>query len=400
MSTTGNLASSAAMTPAEMLEKLVAFDTTSALSNLALIDFVADWLARHGVASTRIFDAGKTKANLFATIGPTGDGGVALSGHTDVVPVTGQHWTSDPFTLRHDATEGRLYGRGSADMKGFIACVLAKLPAFCAAPLKQPLHIALSYDEEVGCIGIGGMIAGFGDGLPKPFVAIIGEPTSMQIVNAHKGLRAFRVTLDGVAAHSSAPQRGVSAIAYAAEIITHITALAAELRQQADADCGFHPPYPTFNIGHIQGGEALNIIPEQCRFVWEFRPLPETDADAIEARIVDFIENDVAPRMHAENPAAGVQIELLPRVPPLARHPDSPAEKLVRHLTGANDSVTVAYTSEASQFQGAGVPAVLCGPGNIDQAHQADEWIAESQLVACSAFLDRLIEWAVTDGKL
>jgi acetylornithine deacetylase len=388
------------MTPEAMLARLVAFDTTSAKSNLALIDFAADWLDGFGIASTRIFDADGTKANLFASVGPAGDGGVALSGHTDVVPVTGQRWASDPFVLRRDDTTGRLYGRGSADMKGFIACVLCHLPAFLAADLKVPLHIALSYDEEVGCIGVGGMIADFGAGLPKPAVAIVGEPTSMQIVNAHKGIRGFRVTLDGVAAHSSAPHLGVSTIAYAAEIVCFIYAQAEIERANADPAIRFEPPWTTFNVGRIEGGEALNIIPERCSFVWEFRPLPETDADAIEHRVADFIATNIVPRMQAENPAAGVHIDLLPRVPALAAQPDSPAERLVRRLTGANEAHTVAFTAEASQFQEAGVPAVLCGPGNIDQAHQADEWIDASQLDACSAFLDRLTAWAVAGGEL
>ena len=388
------------MAPAALLETLVAFDTTSAKSNLALIDYVADWLDGHGIASTRIFNAERTKANLFATIGPAGNGGVALSGHTDVVPVTGQRWSSDPFVLRHDAASGRLYGRGSADMKGFIACVLAHVPAFRAAALKVPLHIALSYDEEVGCVGVGGMIADFGDDLPKPAVALVGEPTSMRIVDSHKGIRGFRVSLQGVAAHSSAPHLGVSAIVYAAEIVQFIAAQAAAERIAADPESRFEPPWTTFNIGRIKGGEALNIIPEQCSFLWEFRPLPETDADGIEARVTDFIEHEIVPRMQAEHPDAGAQIEALPRVPPLARHAGSPAERLARLLTGANDSVTVAYTAEASLFQDAGIPAVLCGPGDIAQAHQADEWIAATQLDACSAFLDRLIAWSVAGGKL
>lgn len=388
------------LTEEAMLARLVAFDTVSAKSNMALIDFVADWLEGHGVASTRIFNAANTKANLFATIGPQGKGGVALSGHTDVVPVAGQSWTSDPFTLRRDDSSGRLYARGSADMKGFIACVLTQVPAFQAADLKVPLHIALSYDEEVGCVGVGGMIAGFGDSLPDPAVAIVGEPTSMQIVSAHKGIRGFRVVLHGVAAHSSAPHLGVSTIAYAAEIIHFIGELARELRDTADPACTFEPPYTTFNIGRIEGGEALNIIPEHCSFVWEFRPLPETDADAIEARVTEFIENAIAPQMRAENPLADVRIEMLPRVPPLSHHPDSPAERLVRRLTGANESHTVAYTAEASLFQQAGVPAVLCGPGSIDQAHQADEWIAADQLKDCSAFLERLTAWSVAGDEL
>jgi acetylornithine deacetylase len=302
--------------------------------------------------------------------------------------------------MRRDAATGRLYGRGTADMKGFIACVLTHVPAFRAASLEVPLHIALSYDEEVGCRGVGGMIAGFGDGLPKPAVAIVGEPTSMQIVNAHKGIRGFRVTLRGVAAHSSAPHLGVSTIAYAAEIIRFITALAEQIRDAADPDCGFHPPWTTFNIGRIEGGEALNIIPEHCSFTWEFRPLPDIDADAIEARVLSYIEREIAPRMHAENPAAGVEIAFLARVPPMARMPDSPAEGLVRRLTGANDAFTVAYTAEASQFQAAGIPAVLYGPGSIDQAHQPDEWIATSQLDACNAFLDRLMAWSAAGGTL
>jgi acetylornithine deacetylase len=222
----------------------------------------------------------------------------------------------------------------------------------------------------------------------------------MRIVDSHTGIRGFRVVLDGVAAHSSAPHLGVSAIAFAAEIIRFIVTLADTERAAADPASRFEPPWTTFNIGRIEGGEALNIIPGHCSFVWEFRPLPETDADAIETRVTTFIEQEIAPRMRMENPAADARIEVLPRVPPLARQAGSPAERLARLLTGANDSVTVAYTAEASQFQEAGVPAVLCGPGDIAQAHQADEWIAADQLDACSAFLDRLCAWSVAGGAL
>ena len=244
------------------------------------------------------------------------------------------------------------------------------------------------------------MIAKMCDDLVQPQLVIIGEPTSMQIVTAHKGIQGFRTEITGIAAHSSAPHLGVNAIAYAAEIIQFLSSLAAEKQTQGDPENGFHPPWTTFNVGQIQGGEALNIIPEHCAFNWEFRPLPDEDSAAIKARFDSFVAEQIEPRLRAENPSATIETRPLAAVPPLRRDENSPAERLTRHLTGANTTHTAAYVAEASQFQAKGIPAVLCGPGNIDQAHQANEWIALDQLNQCTDFLRRLLDWAKTGGPI
>ena len=386
----------------EILAQLVGFDTTSHLSNLAIIEFIEDYLARHGVESRRIESDDGRKSNLLATIGPMQDGGVVLSGHTDVVPVSGQNWSSDPFELTGRMVDGqaRQYGRGSADMKGFIAAVLDKVPEMVAADLKTPFHIALSYDEEVGCRGVGRMIAQMGHAAPMPALTIVGEPTSMQIVNAHKGIRGFETLFTGVAAHSSAPQLGASAISFTGEFIGFLNGLAAEAEAAANPESGFTPPWTTFNIGQIEGGEALNIISERCLVSWEFRPLLDVDADAIEARVKGYLDDELRPRMKAAHRDADVAMTPLAAVPPLREEPDSAAERLVRYLTGANATQTAAYVAEASQFQLHGIPAVLCGPGDIVQAHQPDEWIADSDMAACAAFLDRLIAWSVSGAPV
>ncbi len=386
----------------EILAQLIGFNTTSHKSNLNLIEFVEEYLARHGVSTQRVESDDNTKSNLLATIGPDIPGGVVLSGHTDVVPVTGQDWTSDPFVMDTRTVNGavRHFARGTADMKGFIAAVLARVPDLIAANLKTPIHIALSYDEEVGCIGVGRMIARLGDTIPMPTIAIVGEPTSMQIVTGHKGIRGFETVFTGVAGHSSAPHLGVNAIVQAAEFITFLNGVAREQEKNADADSTFVPPWATFNIGLIQGGEALNIIAERCAVSWEFRPLPETDSDAIEARVRHFIDSEMRPAIKALNTLADVSIQPLAAVPPMRPDPDSPAERLARHLTGANTTHTVAYTAEASQYQEHGIPTVLCGPGDIAQAHQPDEWIAQSELDACNVFLDRLLAWAASGNPI
>ena len=383
-------------TTEEILVDLVAFNTVSAHSNLELIEFIESYLVGWGVGSVRVANDDGTKSNLYATIGPAGRAGVVLSGHTDVVPVANQPWDTDPFELTRRTVDGelRLYGRGSADMKGFAAAVLAMVPEFVEAELKTSIHLAFSYDEEIGCLGVGRMIADMCDHLAPPQLVVIGEPTSMQIVTAHKGIQGFRTEITGVAAHSSAPHLGVNAIAYAAEIIRFLSDLAAEKQAQGDPANGFHPPWTTFNVGQIQGGEALNIIPEHCAFNWEFRPLPGEDTAAIKARFDDFVAQQIEPRLRAENTSASITTRPLAAVPPLHHQDNSPAERLARYLTGANTTQTAAYVAEASQFQASGIPAVLCGPGNIDQAHQANEWIALEQLDLCTGFLRRLLTWA------
>jgi acetylornithine deacetylase len=386
----------------EILAQLVGFDTTSHRSNLDLIAFIEEYLARHGVQSQRIESDDGAKSNLLATIGPDREGGIVLSGHTDVVPVTGQDWTNDPFelTARNVDGEARQYARGSADMKGFIAAVLDKVPSLAAADLQTPVHIALSYDEEVGCRGVGRMIARLGDVVPMPALTIVGEPTLMQIVTAHKGIRGFETIFTGVAAHSSAPHLGANAICFAADFIAFLSAMTAEAEAAAMPESGFTPPWTTFNIGQIEGGEALNIIAERCSVSWEFRPLPEVDADAIEARVRTYLDEELRPRIKSVHQDADVQLSPLAAVPPLRADPGSAAERLVRHLTGANATHTAAYVADASQFQQHGIPTVLCGPGDIAQAHQADEWIAEKELDACATFLDRLQDWCVSGAPI
>ncbi|MBV8492671.1 MAG: acetylornithine deacetylase [Alphaproteobacteria bacterium] len=379
----------------EILDRLVAFDTTSSRSNLGLIGWVADYLAQHGIASTRS-SAGEDKANLYATIGPGERGGVLLSGHTDVVPVAGQAWTSDPFRLTERGGDGagRLYARGAADMKGFIALILALVPEMTRQPLKVPLHLAFTHDEETGCFGAPALIRALPKGAARPMLAIVGEPTSMQIANAQKGCSFFRTRVVGLEGHSSAPDRAVNAIFAAAEIIAKIADVAGEARARSRPDSGFDPPHTTLSVGTIAGGAAVNIIARDCAFDWDLRNVPEDDAAAMKASIDAFVATDLLPRMRGVDPAAAVETETLVNVPPLLPEPGSPAEALARRLTGANTTTTVSFASEAGLYQKAGIPAVVCGPGSIDVAHKPDEFITRPELAAGQAFLDRLLQWA------
>jgi acetylornithine deacetylase len=379
----------------EILDRLVAFDTISTRSNLDLIDWVADYLARFGVTSARTA-ASTGKANLFATIGPAGRGGVILSGHTDVVPVAGQEWHSDPFMLTE--RDGRLHGRGSADMKGFIALVLALVPEMTRRALKVPLHLAFTHDEETGCFGAPALIRALPTGMARPMLAIVGEPTSMQIANAQKGCSFFRTRITGREGHSSAPDRGVSAILAAAALIAEIGRLHAEARGRARPDSGFDPPHTTLSVGTIAGGTAVNIIARECAFDWDLRTLPDEDAAALKARIDRFVAADLLPRMRAVYPDAAVETETIVAVPPLAPAAGSPAEALARRLTGANTTTTVSFASEAGLYQQAGIPAIVCGPGSIDVAHKPDEFITRAELAEGQQFLDRLLDWAEQGG--
>lgn len=375
-----------------MAARLVEFDTISAKSNLDLIDFVEAYLESHGVPARRTADATGGKANLFATLGPEAAGGVVLSGHTDVVPVDGQPWTGDPF--RAVERDGRLYGRGTADMKSFLAVALALVPEALAAGLKVPLHLAFSYDEEVGCLGVGGLIADVTKNLPQPRIVIIGEPTNMKLVNANKGIAGFRTSVIGKEAHSSQPQRAANAIVAAAELIGFLARLAEEKRDTGPKDGRFEPPCTTLNVGTVTGGNALNIVPRHASFAWEFRLVPGDDGEEIVTRFRRFAEQEVLPRLRRAAPEAEIVTEALARVPPLMPEPDSPAEALVRLLTGANRAETVCFATEGGLFQDAGFSTVICGPGSIDQAHQPDEFIELAQIEACEAFLRKLIAWA------
>jgi acetylornithine deacetylase len=375
----------------ELLARLVRFDTTSHRSNLALVRFVEDYLAQHGVASALVPSTDREKASLYATIGPAGVPGVALSGHTDVVPVEGQTWTSDPFVLAE--RDGRLYGRGSADMKGFLACVLAAVPDFLKRRLKIPIHLAFSYDEEIGCLGVRPLIAQFDRELTRPHLVIVGEPTSMSVVDAHKGPVRWHVEVRGRAAHSSMAPLGVNAIAFAGKLLAELSRIEADLKQTT-RDERFDPPYATLQVTRIDGGTATNIVPVSCRLDFDVRALPGVDVGAIDKRIRAFAEKDCVPAMRRVAAEAGVDIAIANEVPPFAAGATSPAVALALHLTGQNETHAVSYATEAGLFQSAGSPSVVIGPGDIAQAHAADEWIARDQMDKCGVFLKRLGEWA------
>lgn len=377
----------------ELLARLVAFDTTSHKSNIEIQRFIADYLAQHGVAAELITSDDGEKASLFATIGPRDVGGVALSGHTDVVPVTGQAWDSDPFHLTEK--DGRLYGRGTTDMKGYLACVLAAVPDFKRRTLKAPIHLAFSYDEEIGCIGVRPMIARLGRDLPRPRMVFVGEPTSMTVVDAHKGPVRWQATISGRAAHSSMAPLGVNAIHYASTLIGELAAIEAELKEST-IDPRFDPPYATLQVTEIDGGTASNIVPVTCRLGFEIRATPGLDVEAIEARLRRFAEERCLPGMRAVAPEADIDIHQSNRVPPFGADRSSEVVTLAMKLAGHNSTHAVSYATEAGLFQNGGAPAVICGPGDISQAHTANEWIAESELEKCSAFMRRLAEWAET----
>lgn len=375
----------------DLLRQLVAFDTTSHKSNRELISFVEAYLAGHGIASQLVPTEDGLKASLFATIGPEDVPGIGLSGHTDVVPSDPAVWTSDPFTLREE--NGRLYGRGTADMKGYLACVLAMVPEFKRRTLKVPVHIVFSYDEETGCTGVRPMIAELGDRLAKPRAVIVGEPTSMAVVDAHKGPVRWHVEITGRAAHSSMAHLGVNAISVAARLIGELGAIEAEL-SRLPPDPRFTPPYPTLQVTEIEGGIAANIVPAIVNFGFEVRSMPGLDVDAIEKRLAAFAENECLPDMRRLAPEADIVIRQGNRVPPFGADKTSEVVSLALKLAGQNETGAVSYATEAGLFQGAGVPAVVCGPGDIAQAHTADEWIAITEIERCVAFLGRLADWA------
>jgi len=378
-------------TPAEMIARLVGFDTTSRNSNLELMAFVKDYLDGHGVAYSLVPSEDGSKTSLFATIGPReSGGGIALSGHTDCVPVDGQAWTSDPFTVVE--RDGRLYGRGTCDMKGFVAISLAMVPEFLKQPLATPIHLALSYDEEVGCTGVRPMIAELGDRLPKPKIVIVGEPSDMAVANAHKTICAYETEVTGHEAHSSQIQQGANAILAAADLIGEITRMREEAIAAGDPSGLFDPPYTTIHIGQISGGTAHNIVPLKCWFDWETRTLPGVDPDQFVDRLNRYAETVVLPKLRAVAPTTDIRTELRAGVHGLAPEENSPAEALARKCSGANSTQTVAYATEGGLFQERGISTIICGPGSIDQAHQPDEFIELSQVEACVAFMHRLTE--------
>lgn len=371
-----------------ILRDLVAFDTTSRTSNLALIEFVEAYLGEHGVASRRVPEQGD-RVNLYATIGPTDVPGVMLSGHTDVVPVTGQKWTSDPFTLVE--RDGRLYGRGAADMKGFVAAVLAMVPTFATRRLHTPVHLAFSYDEEIGCVGVRNLLAEMTRMPVRPGWGIVGEPTSMRPVNAHKGKTAYRVRVTGHACHSRNPDAGVNAIDAAATLIGFIRTLADECRRDGPYDSDYEYPCSSLHVGRIEGGTALNIVPAECHFDFEIRHLPEEDVDALVDRIREYAAAEIEPAMRAIDPDCGVAFEPLSAYPGLTTAEDTEAATKITALLDESTTGKIAFGTEGGLFhREADVPCVVCGPGSIDQAHQPDEYVTREQLSCCDRFLDRL----------
>jgi acetylornithine deacetylase len=376
------------LTPLEMLEKLVSFDTESAKSNLPLVDFVESYLKSWDVPFIRAPNEAGDKAAIFATIGPRDRGGVVLSGHTDVVPVAGQAWTSDPFSLRVE--NGRIHGRGAVDMKGFDALALALVPEFLAANLKTPIHIMLSYDEETTCLGVIDVIRRFGHDLPRPKAVIVGEPTELAVVDAHKSVVTFRTMVHGFEAHSSKPQLGASAVMAAAELVSELNRLADEMMERGDASGRFDPPYTTIHVGTIRGGTARNIMAKECHFHWEFRGLPSQDPQEIPQRLERFAQEVALKRLNRFGDFGRIETELEVSVPGLAPEPGSEAEVLAMRLAGRNGTESVPFGTEAGHYQAAGIPTVVCGPGSIDQAHQPDEYITMAQFEAGASFMRRL----------
>jgi acetylornithine deacetylase len=378
-------------TARDLLDTLVAFDTTSAKTNIPLIDFVQAYLGEHGIESDLVPTPDGLKASLFATIGPADKPGIGLSGHTDVVPVVGQQWASDPFQVSE--RDGKLYGRGTCDMKGFLACVLAMVPDFKARALKTPLHLVFSYDEEVGCTGVRPMIAELGARLPRPRLVIVGEPTSMGIVDSHKGATRFRTTVTGREAHSSMTHIGVNAIHIAGMLIGELSRIEEDLRN-GPQNLRFTPPYNTVQIGLIEGGRAQNIVPKHCAFSWEIRALPGFDVRTVTDRLAAYAAKYCLPNMQAIGKDTGIETVAVNGVPAYYSGANSNAVSLALNLLGQNETHAVSYGTEAGLFQAGGCDSVICGPGDIAQAHRPDEYIEIVELDRCLRFLSGLADWA------
>ncbi len=378
------------VTTAAMLARLVGFDTTSRNPNLELIGFVRAWLDQHGVPYRVSTDPSGAKANIHAIIGPQVQGGVALSGHVDTVPVDGQAWSADPFALR--AEGGKLYARGAADMKGFVAACLAAVPDLARRKLRQPVHLFITHDEETDMAGARGLVEDLAASGLRPAMCIVGEPSLMQPILGHKGRLALRVIARGKPGHSSEPARGVNAIAAAAEAIAYLNAEAKRFATQGPFDPNFDPPYTTVHVGTIQGGTILNIIPERCEFVMEWRTIPSDDFFAQVERLRAHVAAAIEPAMKAVDPACGFSLEVMNWIPGMALPGSHGLADMVKQLTGSNSMGYVSYGTEGGLYEQAGIPTIVCGPGNIAQAHQPDEWIEQSQLDACDAFIRRLAD--------
>lgn len=379
-------------TPKEILAKLVSFDTTSVKPNLPMAEWIRDFLEAQGVDAVLMPAPDGIHANLFATIGPAeAGGGIGLSGHMDVVPVTNQPWDTDPFTLVEKGT--RLYARGAADMKGYLACMLASVPEFKRRKLVRPIHLIFSYDEEVGCTGVIPMVAEFGKSLPKPEIVFVGEPTLMGVVDGHKGGARFRTEIVGKDAHSSMPSLGVGSIFVASDLIQELKRLEAAFQKSHPAP-RFEPPYPTVTVSHIEGGIAHNIIPPKCTFDWSIRLTPGLDHMAIPNALQAFAERELLPAMREVHAGCSITTTLLGLLPAFASGEGSAATTLALKLAGTNSVTTVPYGTEASHFQAGGSSTVVIGPGSIEQAHQPNEFIEAVELDRCMDLLRRVATWA------
>ena len=374
----------------EILSSLVAFDTTSRNSNLAIIDWIEGFLAPLGFSCERIHDATGAKANLFATLGPAEVPGIILSGHTDVVPVDSQTWTSDPFALR--VVDGRAYGRGTCDMKGYLAVCLAAAETLDAASLRKPVHLAFSYDEEVGCVGARGMVEWLRDSPLQPEACFVGEPTQMGVVDGHKSKRSVRERVRGKTCHSSLAPLGVNAAEYAARLVAEIARMREWLASDGPQDPLYDVPYSTPHVGILRGGTALNIVPDEAEIVFEIRTIGADDPAALVDRVIAYARDELEPKMRAVDPDSGIDFDVFGAVVGLDTPPGDPVVTLAKSLAGRNDHSKVAFGTEGGLFQTiAGVPTVVIGPGSIDQAHKADEWIALSELEKCGRFVERVI---------
>lgn len=375
-------------TTKSILADLIAFPTVSYDSNLDMIDYIAGYLEEHGARVDVFKDETGHKANLFATIGPDGDGGLVLSGHSDVVPVTDQDWTDDPFQMVE--CEGKLFGRGTCDMKGFIAATLAMAPEFAKAPLTRPIHFAFTHDEETGCIGAGHLVEALRERDIHPSMAIIGEPTMMRIIEGHKGCYEYTTRFQGLEGHGSAPDVGVNAVEYAVRYVNRLMELREDLKSMTPAGSQFEPPWTTMNIGALQGGSVHNVIAPKAEVKWEMRPVQTSDADYVKSEIGHYCENVLLPAMQAVHPNASIETEIMGEVAGLIPTDENEARQIVSELTGANTTDLVAFGTEAGLFQSLGMDVIVCGPGSIEQAHKADEFLAIDQLTQCLTLLEKL----------
>ncbi|WP_068116063.1 acetylornithine deacetylase [Tropicimonas marinistellae] len=372
-----------------ILEDLVAFPTVSAAPNLEMVTYLATRLEDMGATVELSHDATGTKANVFATLGPEADGGLVLSGHTDVVPADGPGWTGDPFRLRR--AQGRLYGRGTCDMKGFLAAVLACLPEFAGRPLCRPLHVAFTYDEEVGCLGAQQLVAELRRRGVAPAMAIVGEPTEMRVVEGHKGCNEYTTRFHGTDGHGSAPEKGVNAVEFAARFVHRLLEIRRELRERAPTNSRFDPPWSTLNVGRLQGGIARNVLAGMAEVEWETRPVTAEDARFVRAAVEALCSDVLLPEMQQTAPNARIETEVIAEIDGLLPVRENAARDLALALTGAATAGLVAFGTEAGLFQSMGMSVAICGPGSIAQAHQPDEYLEVAQLQSCLAMLEGLV---------